>query len=102
MAVRHSLPTGSIRVMAAVAGSKRTVDRRRLAGLTQRERELLTEVATGRSNDEIAKQLCLSPATTRTYVSRLLTKLDVRDRAQLVHIAYETGLVQPGSVANGG
>jgi len=50
----------------------------------------------GRSNDEIAKRLFLSPATVRTYVSRLLTKLDARDRAQLVHIAYESGLVRPG------
>ncbi|MFI7223212.1 response regulator transcription factor [Nonomuraea angiospora] len=66
------------------------------AALTERERELLAEIATGRSNDEISRCLFLSQATTRTYVSRLLTKLGVRDRAQLVHLAYESGLVPAG------
>ncbi|UQS22324.1 response regulator transcription factor [Amycolatopsis thermalba] len=88
-------PSVTRRVMAAVARGHRT-DPARLAHLTGRERELLAEVAAGRSNDEIAGRLFLSPATTRTYVSRLLSKLDARDRAQLVHIAYETGLVRPG------
>ncbi|WP_431925217.1 response regulator [Amycolatopsis tucumanensis] len=88
-------PSVTRRVMAAVARGHRT-DPARLARLTERERELLAEVAAGRSNDEIAGRLCLSPATTRTYVSRLLSKLDARDRAQLVHIAYESGLVRPG------
>jgi DNA-binding NarL/FixJ family response regulator len=82
--------------VAAVASGHHPVDAGRLAPLTERERELLAEIGAGRSNDEIAKRLFLSPATTRTYVSRLLTKLDARDRAQLVHIAYETGLVRPG------
>ncbi len=89
-------PSVTRRVMAAVAAGRRTVDESRLTRLTERERELLAEVGAGRSNDEIAGRLFLSPATTRTYVSRLLTKLDARDRAQLVHIAYETGLVRPG------
>jgi DNA-binding NarL/FixJ family response regulator len=53
-------------------------------------------VAEGLSNDEIAARLYLSPLTTKTHVSRILTKLDARDRAQLVVIAYESGLVVPG------
>jgi DNA-binding NarL/FixJ family response regulator len=67
-----------------------------LAGLTEREREVLSLVARGRSNAEIAQELLMSPATAKTHVSRLLTKLDARDRAQLVVIAYETGLAVPG------
>jgi DNA-binding NarL/FixJ family response regulator len=67
-----------------------------LAMLTDREREVLTLVAAGLSNDEIANQLVLSPATARTHVSRIITKLAVRDRAQLVVLAYESGLVRPG------
>jgi DNA-binding NarL/FixJ family response regulator len=88
-------PSVTRRVMAAVATSGRP-DEHRLAPLTDRERELLAEIGAGRSNDEIAGRLFISPATARTYVSRLLTKLDARDRAQLVHIAYESGLVRPG------
>jgi DNA-binding NarL/FixJ family response regulator len=64
--------------------------------LTDREREVLALVATGRTNDEIAADLFLSPLTAKTHVSRILTKLNARDRAQLVVIAYETGLVTPG------
>jgi DNA-binding NarL/FixJ family response regulator len=67
-----------------------------LTGLTDREREVLSLVARGRSNSEIAQELLMSPATAKTHVSRLLTKLDARDRAQLVVIAYETGLAVPG------
>lgn len=63
-----------------------------LERLTQREREVLEQVGCGLSNDEIAAQLFISPSTARTYVSRLLTKLDARDRASLVVLAYETGL----------
>ncbi len=66
-------------------------------GLTEREREVLQRVALGESNAEIGKALFISPATARTYVSRLLTKLGARDRAQLVVIAYESGLVAPGA-----
>jgi DNA-binding NarL/FixJ family response regulator len=67
-----------------------------LPELTEREREVLTEVAAGRSNDEIAGALFISPATARTYVSRLLAKLHARDRSQLVVIAYESGVVRAG------
>jgi DNA-binding NarL/FixJ family response regulator len=65
--------------------------------LTEREREVLALVAGGLSNAEIAEHLVVSPATSKTHVSRVMAKLNARDRAQLVMIAYETGLVQPGS-----
>jgi DNA-binding NarL/FixJ family response regulator len=65
----------------------------KLAGLTEREVEVLTHVGLGLTNDEIGKALFLSPETARTYVSRLLTKLDARDRAQLVVLAHRAGLV---------
>jgi DNA-binding NarL/FixJ family response regulator len=65
--------------------------------LTEREREVLEAVARGWSNAEIAEQLFMSHATAKTHVSRLLTKLDARDRAQLVMIAYESGVIVPGS-----
>jgi DNA-binding NarL/FixJ family response regulator len=67
-----------------------------LARLTEREREVLGLVARGLSNDKIAGKLFLSPLTTKTHVSHIMTKLSVRDRAQLVVIAYESGLVVPG------
>jgi DNA-binding NarL/FixJ family response regulator len=67
----------------------------RLAALTQREREVLALVGQGMSNDEIGGKLHLSPATARTHVSHAMGKLGARDRAQLVVIAYQTGLVSP-------
>jgi DNA-binding NarL/FixJ family response regulator len=71
-------------------------DDARLADLTAREREVLTLVGQGLSNGEIAERLVLSPLTAKTHVARLFMKLDARDRAQLVVLAYETGLVVPG------
>ncbi|MFC4049505.1 response regulator [Actinomadura syzygii] len=68
----------------------------RLRSLTAREREVMQLVATGLTNDEIAAHLVLSPATAKTHVSRIMSKLDVRDRAQLVILAYESGMVSPG------
>ncbi|MFK0291134.1 response regulator [Streptomyces sp. NPDC090442] len=67
----------------------------RLATLTGREREVLVLVAGGLSNDEIAEQLDVSPLTVKTHVNRAMAKLGARDRAQLVVIAYESGLVRP-------
>jgi DNA-binding NarL/FixJ family response regulator len=68
-----------------------------LAPLTDREREVLVLVARGLSNAEIGEELFLSAATAKTHVGRVLAKLQARDRAQLVAIAYETGLVRPGT-----
>ncbi|GAB2954844.1 response regulator [Nonomuraea fastidiosa] len=78
---------------ASRAAAKAAEDR--LAVLTEREREVLALVGEGLSNQEIGARLFLSPATARTHVSRAMTKLGARDRAQLVVIAYQTGLVSP-------
>ncbi|MEV8435635.1 response regulator transcription factor [Streptomyces sp. HUAS 31] len=67
----------------------------RLDALTGREREVLVQVAGGHSNDEIAERLEVSPLTVKTHVNRAMSKLGARDRAQLVVIAYESGLVRP-------
>ena len=66
-----------------------------LAGLTEREKEVLVLVARGLSNHEIGQELFVTPATAKTHVSRLLMKLGARDRTQLVVMAYESGLVEP-------
>ncbi|MCG5449092.1 MULTISPECIES: response regulator [Micromonospora] len=73
------------------------VDGGRLAVLTDREREVMSLVASGLTNEEIGRRLSMSPATARTHVHRAMVKLRVRDRAQLVVLAYQTGLVAPGS-----
>jgi DNA-binding NarL/FixJ family response regulator len=72
------------------------VDPRRLATLTPREREVLSLVATGLSNSDIAERLFVTPVTVKTHANRAMAKLGARDRAQLVVIAYETGLVRAG------
>jgi DNA-binding NarL/FixJ family response regulator len=90
-------PAVTRRLVAEFAARSRpTAPDRRLDPLTEREREVLALVATGLSNDEIAERLVVSPATAKTHVSRSMVKLGVRDRAQLVVLAYETGLVTPG------
>ena len=71
----------------------------RLADLTDREREVLGLVGSGLSNEEIARHLTVSPHTVKTHVNRAMTKLGAHDRAQLVVIAYETGLIRPGAGA---
>ncbi|HEX6444315.1 MAG TPA: response regulator transcription factor [Streptosporangiales bacterium] len=78
------------------ARAKAPTDTRLLDVLTDREREVVALVGEGLSNEEIAERLVLSPATAKTHVSRAMVKLAVRDRAQLVVLAYESGLVRPG------
>jgi DNA-binding NarL/FixJ family response regulator len=92
-------PSVTRRLIAEFAGRPTTgsTDPAPLARLTEREREILSLVARGLSNDEIAERLVISPATSKTHVSHIITKLGVRDRAQLVMLAYETGLVTPGA-----
>ncbi|NUU20978.1 MAG: response regulator transcription factor [Streptomycetaceae bacterium] len=90
-------PSVTRRLIAEFAGrAKQPGPDPRLNGLTEREREVMGLVAGGMSNDEIAARLVLSPATAKTHVSRIMTKLDVRDRSQLVVLAYESGMVSPG------
>jgi DNA-binding NarL/FixJ family response regulator len=81
----------------AQPGARTLKDGAMLDRLTPREREVLTLVALGLSNDQIAQRLYISPITAKTHVNRTMMKLDARDRAQLVIIAYETGVVSPGS-----
>jgi DNA-binding NarL/FixJ family response regulator len=72
-----------------------TPRQRKVEGITEREREVLTLVGRGMSNGEIAAHLYISPATAKAHVARLLTKLSARDRVHLVIAAYEAGLVSP-------
>jgi DNA-binding NarL/FixJ family response regulator len=88
-------PSVTRRLISRFVGRAPTLtgDGSALATLTPREREVLARVAQGCSNAELAEELHMSPATAKTHVSRLLTKLGARDRAQLVVIAYESGLM---------
>ncbi|WP_175409638.1 response regulator transcription factor [Streptomyces sp. TRM64462] len=78
------------------ARSKAPADVVGLGELTEREREVMALVGIGLSNEEIARRLVVSPLTAKTHVSRTMVKLGARDRAQLVVLAYESGLVRPG------
>ncbi|MGD3107053.1 response regulator [Streptomyces sp. YGL11-2] len=78
------------------ARSKEPASADALSGLTEREREVMALVGIGLSNEEIARRLVVSPLTAKTHVSRTMVKLGARDRAQLVVLAYESGLVRPG------
>lgn len=90
-------PSVTKRLLERVAGTLRgTPDDGPLESLTEREREVLTLVGQGLTNEEIGGRLFLSPLTAKTHVSRIMSKLLARDRVQLVVIAYETGLVTPG------
>ncbi|WP_329069995.1 response regulator transcription factor [Amycolatopsis sp. NBC_01480] len=91
-------PTVTRRLIAEFVGrpEHRRVDPSAVREVTDREREVLALVAGGLSNDEIAAHLVISTATARTHVSRIMTKIGARDRAQLVVLAYESGLVTPG------
>jgi DNA-binding NarL/FixJ family response regulator len=85
------------RLLERVAGGlKPAPETTTLDALTDREREVLALVGRGLTNSEIGEELFLSPLTAKTHVSRIMTKLDARDRVHLVVVAYETGLVQPG------
>jgi DNA-binding NarL/FixJ family response regulator len=88
-----------IEAFAARPAASLPADQRALDELTTREREVLGLVGAGLSNQEIAERLVVSPLTAKTHVSPLFMKLGVRDRAQLVVLAYETGLVVPGQQA---
>jgi DNA-binding NarL/FixJ family response regulator len=80
----------------ATAGPGPAIPADSLADLTTREREMMTLAAHGLSNDQIAERLFLSPLTVKTHINRAMMKLAVRDRAQLVVLAYQSGLVRPG------
>jgi DNA-binding NarL/FixJ family response regulator len=86
------------RLIEEYASRSRPVTRpaHQLESLTEREREVVTLVGLGLSNEEIAARLVVSPLTAKTHVSRAMVKLNARDRAQLVVLAYESGLVRPG------
>lgn len=89
-------PVITRRLIQQVLASPGPDARRRLTGLTDREIDVLREVAHGQSNSEVAAELHLSEATVKTYVGRILDKTARRDRAQLIVLAYESGLVRPG------
>lgn len=90
-------PSVTRRIMAQLASQSRAVGKViPLEQVTEREREVLALVGEGLNNAEIAERLFITPLTAKTHVSRIMTKLMVRDRSQLVVLAYESGLVRPG------
>ncbi len=90
-------PKATKALLARFAGSNSIgIDRAALDGLTEREREMMAFAAHGLSNDEIAERAYLSPLTVKTHLNRAMMKLGARDRAQLVVLAYQTGLVRAG------
>ncbi|WP_431991549.1 response regulator [Streptomyces albogriseolus] len=90
-------PSVTRRLIAEFAArSKEPAAADALSELTEREREVMALVGLGLTNDEIARRLVVSPLTAKTHVSRTMVKLGARDRAQLVVLAYESGLVRPG------
>jgi DNA-binding NarL/FixJ family response regulator len=94
-------PTVTSRVIAEFATHSRTVRTVRGIGeLTAREREVLTLIAAGLSNEEIARRIYVSQSTVKTHAARTMAKLGARDRAQLVVLAYEAGLARPGWISD--
>ena len=90
-------PSVTRRIMAQLASQSRAAAKVvPLEQVTEREREVLALVGEGLNNAEIAQRLFITPLTAKTHVSRIMTKLMVRDRSQLVVLAYESGLVKPG------
>jgi DNA-binding NarL/FixJ family response regulator len=90
-------PTITRRVVERFTAAPRPGEARRLERLTDRELDVMRLMALGLSNDEIAGRLFLSPGTVKTHVGRILAKYDLRDRVQAVVLAYESGMVRPGS-----
>ncbi len=94
-------PSVTRKLLAQVAATKPVPTSRQPAAvfdvLTEREREVLMLIGTGKSNSEIAEELFITPLTAKTHVSRIIAKMGVRDRTGLVVIAYESGLITPGA-----
>lgn len=89
-------PSVTRRLIAEFAQSTGDLDQTPIEQLTEREREVLALVGRGRSNEDIAEELFISASTAKTHVNRAMMKLGVHDRAQLVVLAFETGLIRPG------